>query len=56
MRVDEPLVYQNRSLQAGAKELSPLKERGWGDIAAYCLDSDGNVIVFTKKSFQKSRN
>ena len=30
---------------AGARELSPLARRDWGDEAAYFADLDGNVIV-----------
>ncbi len=49
MMVDDPLEYHKRALNAGAIELSPLRERGWGDIAAYSLDLDGNVLVFAKR-------
>lgn len=49
MMVDDPLEYHKRALNAGAVELSPLRERGWGDIAAYSLDLDGNVLVFAKR-------
>jgi catechol 2,3-dioxygenase-like lactoylglutathione lyase family enzyme len=31
--------------QAGARKLSPLALRDWGDEAAYFADPDGNVIV-----------
>lgn len=46
LRIDDPLVYHNRALAAGAKELSPLLERDWGDKAAYSLDPDGHVLAF----------
>jgi catechol 2,3-dioxygenase-like lactoylglutathione lyase family enzyme len=35
---------------AGARPLSPLTPRGWGDEAAYFGDPDGNVIVAARPS------
>ncbi len=34
--------------QAGARRLSPLSVRAWGDEAAYFADPDGNVIVLAR--------
>lgn len=50
LRVDDPLVYHNRALAAGAGELSPLQERDWGDRVAYSLDPDGHVLAFASES------
>ncbi len=44
--VDEPDLWHARSLQAGARELSPLLARNWGHLAAYSLDPDGHVLAF----------
>jgi len=33
---------------AGARRLSPLQARGWGDEAAYFADPDGNVLVLAR--------
>lgn len=33
---------------AGARKLSPLAERDWGDEAAYFADPDGNVLVLAR--------
>lgn len=44
--VDDPAVWHGRSLEAGAKELSPLQPRNWGHLAAYSLDLDGHVLAF----------
>jgi hypothetical protein len=41
-------MYHHRSIEMGAKELSGLQSRDWGDIAAYSLDPDGHVIAFAK--------
>ena len=49
MRVDDPAGYHNRALAAGARELSPLTVRSWGDAAAYSLDPDGHVVAFAKR-------
>lgn len=44
--VNDPGAWHSRSLEAGAKELSPLQPRNWGHLAAYSLDSDGHVLAF----------
>ena len=44
--VDAPGDFHARALGAGAKELSPLGPRDWGDRAAYSLDPDGHVLAF----------
>ena len=49
IRVDNPISYYKRALTLGAQELSPLKKRDWGDVAAYCFDLDGHILVFAKK-------
>lgn len=46
LHVGEPVLCHARALAAGARELSPLEPRGWGDKAAYCLDPDGHVLAF----------
>jgi uncharacterized protein len=47
--VDDPAACHARALAAGATELSPLAERPWGDLAAYCLDPDGHVLAFAMR-------
>lgn len=47
--VDDPEGHHARALAAGARELSPLTQRTWGDEAAYCLDRDGHVIAFASR-------
>jgi catechol 2,3-dioxygenase-like lactoylglutathione lyase family enzyme len=46
--VDDPGAYHARALRAGARELSPLRERDWGHDAAYSLDPDGHVLAFAR--------
>ena len=44
--VDDPAGHHARALAAGARELSPLADRDWGDAVAYSLDPDGHVVAF----------
>ncbi|MCB0714251.1 MAG: glyoxalase [Ignavibacteriae bacterium] len=50
LTVDDPQLYLQRALEAGARQLDALRNRGWGDEAGYCLDPDGHVLVFAKRS------
>lgn len=46
LTVDDPGVWHARALANGARELSPLALRNWGDEVAYSLDPDGHVLCF----------
>ena len=46
LTVADPAAGHARALAAGARELSPLAARDWGDAAAYSLDPDGHVLAF----------
>ena len=46
LRVPDARQYFVRALEMGAKELSGLEKRDWGDVAGYCLDLDGHVLAF----------
>lgn len=50
LTVDDPGAAHRRALAAGARELSPLSQRNWGDEAAYSLDPDGHVLVFARRA------
>jgi len=50
LRVTNPRDYHRRAIEAGATELSELKDRDWGDRVAYSLDLDGHVLAFAEKS------
>lgn len=45
-RVDYPDRYLSKAIELGAKELSPILERNWGDKAGYVMDRDGHVLAF----------
>lgn len=49
LRVADPAACHARALAAGARELSPLASRDWGDEAAYSLDADGHVLAFARR-------
>ncbi|RKY20719.1 MAG: glyoxalase [Planctomycetota bacterium] len=48
--VKDPQAYQQRALQAGARELSPLTPRDWGHEVAYALGPDALVLAFARAS------
>ena len=37
-----------RALETGARELSPMQLRGWGQFVAYSLDPDGHVLALAR--------
>ncbi len=49
-RLSDPDIGLARSLDAGARLLSPLLKRDWGDTAAYLLDPDGHVLAFASET------
>ncbi|MEW5842128.1 MAG: VOC family protein [Bacteroidota bacterium] len=49
LMVDNPQKYLDRAIAIGAKELSRLQVRDWGDEAGYCLDPDCYIVAFAKK-------
>jgi predicted enzyme related to lactoylglutathione lyase len=46
--VDDLEAMAQRLSEAGARLLSPMAARDWGDEAAYFADPDGNVIVVAR--------
>ncbi len=46
LRVQDPNAWHARALAAGARELSPMQLRSWGDGVAYSQDPDGHVLAF----------
>ncbi|KAA3597168.1 MAG: glyoxalase [Calditrichaeota bacterium] len=47
--VENAEELHKRALDNGAKELSPLLPRDWGQKVAYSLDSDGYVLAFAEE-------
>jgi len=48
--VDDVQSFINRSLENGAKLVSQLKNRNWGDKVVYFADPDGHIIAFAEKT------
>ena len=46
LRDENASAFHRRALEAGAAELSEMKDRDWGDRVAYSLDPDGHVLAF----------
>lgn len=47
--VDDPESHHQRAITAGARELSGLSLRDWGDRVAYSMDLDGYVLAFASR-------
>lgn len=39
----------NSSIENGAKEISKIQDRDWGDTVGYVVDFDGHIIAFAKQ-------
>lgn len=42
----DAVALHARALLAGARELSPMRLRDWGHVAAYSQDPDGHILAF----------
>jgi len=50
LHVDIIEEYFNRAIDSGAKEISAVKLRDWGDIVGYVADPDEHIIAFAKSN------
>jgi len=41
-------IFQ-KAVLAGAKEVSPMEKRNWGDTVGYLSDADGHIIAIVQK-------
>ncbi len=55
LRCDDVEATMDRLRRAGARMLSDLAPREWGDDAAYFADPDGNVLVVARPSNDPGR-
>lgn len=46
LQVDQPRVWLERALAAGARLLAQPEPRDWGDTVAYCMDPWGYLLAF----------
>lgn len=47
-RVKNANEYMERGIQLGAKLISPMQQRDWGDKAGYIADADGHIIALAE--------
>ncbi len=47
--VDNIQFEFENAIKSGAKLISPISERDWGDKACYFSDNDGHIIAFAEK-------
>lgn len=47
--VDDIQLEFDNAVKNGAKLISPIEERNWGDTACYFADPDGHIFAFAKK-------
>jgi catechol 2,3-dioxygenase-like lactoylglutathione lyase family enzyme len=48
LTVDAPQAYCDRAISCGARLVSPLAQRGWGDQVVYLADPDGHIVAFAR--------
>jgi uncharacterized glyoxalase superfamily protein PhnB len=48
LKVKNAELYINRGINCGAKLLSPLQQRDWGDKVGYIADADGHILAFAE--------
>ncbi len=46
--VDDAAAFMKRGIDSGAKEISPLQDRNWGQKVGYLSDPDGHIIAFAE--------
>ena len=47
--VDNIQYEFDNAIKCGAKLISPIKERNWGDNVCYFSDPDGHILAFAEK-------
>lgn len=50
LSVDDLEIIYTKAIATGAKEVSEISPRDWGDTVGYVADFDGHVIAFAKRS------
>lgn len=56
LQVDNVEILFEEAKKAGAKEVSPITLRDWGDYVGYLADFDGHVIALASKSIRNFDN
>ena len=47
---DDLDAAHDRAVSAGARQVSPVEKRPWGERSFYCLDPDGNRLCFVDET------
>ncbi len=47
--VDNTVEAYSDTLKAGAREISSIQDRDWGDRVGYLADPDGHIIAFAER-------
>ena len=50
LSTDELDAVHGRAVAAGARDVTPVEVRPWGERSFYCLDLDGNRLCFVDES------
>lgn len=50
LHVEDILLEFNNALNCGAKLISAIEQRDWGDNVCYFADPDGHIIAFAEKN------
>jgi uncharacterized glyoxalase superfamily protein PhnB len=48
LQVEDADARFRKAIRAGAKEISTVRERDWGDRVGYIADRDGHIIAFAE--------
>ena len=49
LKVPNPKVYMSRGIEKGAKLISALTQRDWGDAVGYISDINGHILAFAEE-------
>lgn len=49
LKVPNVTAYVERAVSVGAKVISPLQARNWGDTVVYLADMDGHIIALAEQ-------
>lgn len=50
LKVSDAQAYMQRGIQLGAREISKLEKRDWGDCVGYLADFDGHIVAFAENA------
>lgn len=54
LRVNDVQTEFDNAMRSGAKLISPVMDRNWGDRVCYFSDPDGHIIAFAEKITERN--